>query len=169
MKIIALCGKGSSGKTTTINKLIIKVLSENADKIKVVKTSIQGSTIAEYIAEVNKYLIEAPIKEYVEDSYIVLELDGHLIGITTRGDTEWWLKESFKHFDGCELCFCAARSSGGTHTYIDKKAADDCLIKIKHARVEGFPENECKYFFNRANENSVDLLYKGFKHFLNLN
>lgn len=158
MKTVALFGKGWSGKTTTINIFIKKVLSLYKDRIVVKKTSYVGNSISDYLDET--------INPNGDNRYIVVDIDGHTIGITTVGDARWCLEEDFRYFDDCEFCFCAARSGGNTHTYLEEICNGDVLIYYRQTQVYGF-NVEDKKRQELANDSMSELLLKEFNSILN--
>lgn len=88
-RIIALQGKGSSGKTTTI-KLLPAILEENG------YTPVPG-----------KY------RSYGSDFRDIFEKSGVRIGLTSSGDTYDLVTTRLKELvaDCCDICVCACRTS----------------------------------------------------------
>lgn len=115
-KIIALKGKGSSGKTTTI-KLLPEILIQNG-----------------YKQNHGKY------QPYGADFKDIFIKQGIKVGITSSGDTYDLVKDRLDEFiqENCDICICACRTSdrkplgtiaatqsfsGYTNEYIDKTYA----------------------------------------------
>ncbi|MCM1441109.1 MAG: hypothetical protein NC131_18195 [Roseburia sp.] len=159
MKIVSLYGTGASGKTTTLKLFLKKALSTYRVKVTVTDTSLYGSTIDEYIADIDS--------SAERDCYVVMDIDGHCIGITTVGDNRWCLENDFKHFDNCELCFCAARSNGETHKFLRNKCNGDNFIQYKQTRIDSYPPNGIETRWQYANESMAELLMKELQSFLN--
>jgi GTPase SAR1 family protein len=87
-KIIALRGKGNSGKTTTIRKLYKRFIDE---EFEIIKTNF---------------------KEKGGDFIAIFKINGKLVGMTSSGDTYDLVSDSLQEqVDGnCELCICACRT-----------------------------------------------------------
>ena len=102
MKIIVLQQKSNSGKTTVLAKLYHK-LSVSYKKLAFQKE--------------NDY----------EDFSTIFDINGHLVGITSIGDSEKELKHAFEFFEkyNCELavaCCHKKNDNGKSKEYIVKKA-----------------------------------------------
>lgn len=105
MKVIALCGKGQTGKTQTIN-LLVAYFKENRAKI-----------LFEERAGREKY-----------DKRYVIRYNGKIFGITTRGDDEPSLNEDFNWFkkqSEIDYIICATRSKGKTCDFVARQAKDN--------------------------------------------
>lgn len=150
MKIIALYGNGSSGKTTTLNIFLKKVLGKYSPNI--IATSLCGSSLSEYLDDT--------LNPNGKDRFVALEINGKIIGITTVGDNRWCLEKDFKHFDKCELCFCAARSNGGTHEFLKSVSSGETFIHYKQTRIDSCPPINLDERRKNANESMANLFMK---------
>ncbi|MBR4100108.1 MAG: hypothetical protein IKK55_03885 [Clostridia bacterium] len=101
MKIIALRGHSGYGKTTTLNLLIDKLSQNN------------NVTVLNHIGR---------------DRVAKVIINGRIIGITTRGDTDAALTEDFKKLGNCDLYICACRTKGNTLKFLQSLTKDDILI-----------------------------------------
>ena len=104
MKIIALCGKGQTGKSQTINLLV--------EYFKINKAEV---LFAERAGK-EKY-----------DRRFVMKYNEKIFGITTRGDDEPSLKEDFAWFkkrSEIDCIICATRSKGKTCDFVARQAND---------------------------------------------
>lgn len=119
LKILALWGKGSKGKTTTLN-MLTNLLSNNSAKVDVQKHFIGSKT---------------------EDNCYVVTYKEKKIGITTRGDTKEVLENDFKwlenYCDGknCDLYICASRSKGSTVSFIKSIASEEDIFWISKITI----------------------------------
>ena len=124
MKILALWGKGSKGKTTTIN-LLTKLLSNNFKNI-----------------DASKYPITIPVN-MKKDNLYVLKYKSKKIGITTRGDNKEALEEDFKDLpNDCALYICATRTKGETCKYIEDRTTDGDIFWIAKASLSRETHNK---------------------------
>jgi hypothetical protein len=134
--IIALRGKGDSGKTTTIVKLYSLI---SPDDFTLVETNI-----------------ERPYPDY----RAIFKHKDLLIGITSKGDTYDDVSKDLKWLigKGCHLLICACRTKDrpnrhgrvrGSNTAIDEYE-DHQIIRLNKS-VSGNPEN---HFENEANNAS---------------
>ncbi len=101
MKIIALRGHSGYGKTTTLNMLLDRLSKNNS------------ITVLDRIGR---------------DRVARVIINGKIIGITTRGDTDYVLAEDFKILDKCDLYICACRTKGNTLKYLESLTKDGVLI-----------------------------------------
>lgn len=102
MKIVALYGKGKTGKIQTIN-LLVQCLKLNKATV----------------------LIEERAGSEKNDRRYVIKYNGKIFGITTRGDDEPSLKEDFNWFkkqSEIDYIICATRSKGKTCDFVAGQA-----------------------------------------------
>ena len=111
LKIITLFGKGNTGKTTTINKVI--------------------ESLSSYRRE---------LKEYSTDKLAVIDIEGFIIGITTRGDSDEVLETDFDWLTShnCDLYLCASRSKGKTLSLLNNYTSNGQLIRVHSQSFEHF-------------------------------
>ncbi len=147
MKIIALYGNGSSGKTTTLNIFLKKVLGKYSPNI--IATSLCASSLSEYFDDT--------LNPNGTDHFVVLEIKSKIIGITTVGDNRWCLEKDFKHFGKCELCFCAARSNGKTHEFLKEASNGEVIIQYKQTRIDSHPPISLSKRHIKADESIAEL------------
>jgi hypothetical protein len=95
--IFALQGRANCGKSETINKVYTELCSKYP------------------AAQVKDFFPGSPDKKVV-----MTGVSGKKIGIESRGDPNSRLQQSLIDFDkaGCDIIFCAARTSGMTVTWI---------------------------------------------------
>ncbi len=143
MKILALWGKGSKGKTTTLN-LLTELLSNN-------------------FTEINNQ--KYPTVSKTNDNCYIVTYKGKKIGITTRGDTKEVLEKDFEWLGKCcDLYICASRSKSSTVWFIENLASDGDIFWVSKATVSQeknngyvttlFIENQQ----NRANQKQAEFL-----------
>ena len=122
MKVLALWGKGSKGKTTTLNLLTGLLSNDFTKNIK------------------SKYPIKLPVDMENDNCYVVT-YNGKRFCITTRGDTKEALEKDFEWLqkqynkEGCDLYICATRSKGATCEYIEQEAATGDIFWIAKASI----------------------------------
>lgn len=124
MCIIALSGKGNTGKTQCLQKLIYEVNKSN-------------NTICIYPNDINKFeeLIKNgdPVindKNNMSDFIVIVKIQEKTVGIITYGDDEESLIDSFymlKDYD-CDLYICACRSYGKTIALLEELTESGKLI-----------------------------------------
>ncbi len=131
MKIIALQGHSNCGKTHVLNLFIKKVLKTYPAKI--IKTSLKGYTLDDYCDEIKN--------ANSVDTDIILEINKIKIGITTAGDNETILQNSFNKFKDCDLCFCSCRLKGKTIDFIKTQSKENYVFynQMKIDRSKTFP------------------------------
>ena len=114
MHIIALQGRGGTGKTTTLKRLIKEVMA------------------------MSNFVLEDIVEG--DDSQCWLSYNNIKIGITTRGDAEECLYNDFfgnsKNFSDRDIVVCAIRTRGGTLDFVNKYSPKGLVI---HGRwfIEG--------------------------------
>lgn len=162
MKIVSLYGRGNIGKTTTLKKLLVKILRSLPSRDAVLKTSLHGKTIDEKIAEAFVH----DTNECVIDCYAVVEINGRKIGLTTYGDNDSSMEEHFEKFADCDLCFCATRTYGSSCDFVYAKAGADNVYWYRQTYVTANDEVDLDDRRNAANESMADLLYKEFDNFI---
>ncbi len=95
-RIIALKGRGNSGKTTTINMLPNILLANGYSRV------------------------AGMFQQHGGDFLDVFENGKQRVGITSSGDTYDLVHDRLTDLINakCDVCVCACRTSGGTHTAI---------------------------------------------------
>lgn len=95
--IVALKGKGNSGKTETI-KMVFTLLKNKYPK-----------------ASVNL------LKCNTKDVKVIMLINGHTVGIESQGDPNSRLQQSLIDFNNakCDIIICATRSSGMTVNFVN--------------------------------------------------
>lgn len=146
LKIIALFGRSSSGKTETLN-LLIDQMRENGYRF-VCGDSSKNSN----------------------DRYCVLEHNGKKIGITTQGDDDSYLKNPFEFMmnKSCDWYICAARNKGSSVNFIKRLTENGTLFwhrKWTVSMVENGKYNDilCSKFRNKVNSAQAE----GLLNFIN--
>ena len=113
-KIIALKGAGQRGKTSTI-------------KI------VYANFLEKYAKIIDYFPSEHDIKILMQD------VNGLKIGIESGGDPNSRLKDSLKDFHkaGCDIIFCATRTSGMTVDWVDAYSKQYEIVYFEQTAVEG--------------------------------
>lgn len=145
-KVLALQGKSSIGKTTTINKLIDYLLNKKG----------------------GKRLFEKMHGE--KDRCFVIAYNGKKLGITTRGDNVKCLSDDFAEFYDCDICVCAVHA-GLTRNYIKSLVSkpDENMICIARNYVSNSEDKATAKLQEAINiasqsqaENILDIINKMF-------
>lgn len=107
--IITLQGKSNCGKTTTLKRVIEKIIIRRLYSLLPVFSE-------------NEILQQCQADK--GDVQCVFEYNGKKIGITTRGDTRDVLETDFeKYFSGCAVVVCAVHTYGETVEYVESVGA----------------------------------------------
>lgn len=166
MKIVALWGKGETGKSTTLKTFLLRLLQRyditttNYENDKVVTRE----DLEKELAEENKTLL--PANNRVQDYIVKLEIDGVKYGITTHGDDEWHLNYGFGFLKDCDVVFCATRTKGNGVDFVKKEGNE--LLWVAKTYVSNnlsLLKNPLE-LVNYTNEKEVDILLKIFKNLL---
>lgn len=160
MKIVALWGKSNVGKTTTIKKLLVKVLDKYGnDCLRDPSHHISRQSLTE---ELQRERFAKPLnsRSPIRNVYTKVEIDGCLIGITTAGDSKETLEEAFKTFGDCELCFCATHVRGDTVEYVKQLAENDMLIWYGQCEVSSNGNYDLKERFQTVSDKVSDILFE---------
>jgi len=155
MKIVALYGKGSVGKTTTLKTLLAKILRSLPSIKSVLDTSLNGETIDEFIADA----FARDTANSVTNCYAVVEINGRKVGLTTMGDDANSMKAHFEKFAECELCFCAARTHGSSCDFVYSQANGDAVVWYQQTNVSASNGVDVDIRRNAANDSMANLLY----------
>ena len=140
MKIIALHGKASCGKTTTIKKLYAKLVCDNRFSQMLFK------------------------KEGKDDLTAVFEYGTKKVGVTSLGDGEAELKNAFDIFiaENCDIVVCACRTrdaKNGAIAYIKSLNVNVAWYKKAYIDVwttQYYPTNE----IDKINDIQAEALVK---------
>ena len=114
-KVIVLRGEGNGGKTTTLNKLIKKMLS------------FEKSTFL--LGNPNN----ATFTDEDKDRWVIIKYYDKTVAILTAGDGTQDLSKNFEEIshqfsDPIDIYVCASRSRGKTIEYITKKFKDNVIL-----------------------------------------
>lgn len=124
MCIIALSGKGNTGKTQCLQKLIYEI-----NKTKHV-TCIYPNNLNKFKELIKKGDPVINDKNNMSDFIVIVETQEKTVGIITYGDNEESLIYSFymlKDYD-CDLYICACRSYGKTIALLEELTESGKLI-----------------------------------------
>lgn len=114
-KAIVLWGRENTGKTTTLNLLIYKLINIGAN----VLSGNFSST-----ALINNYL--------TENHYAVFEYDSKKIAVITAGDNDKTLDDYFSKIGyDCDIYICASRTKGSSCNYIKTLFSDNNILWIE--------------------------------------
>ena len=139
MNVVALFGNGESGTTPVLNLFSAAVMEKYGSKAVIAESSAKKPTPISLRKEIDMF--EAMKKRGEDcdfhDMYVIFEIGGRRIGITTDGDKESELRMAMERFSDCDLCFCAARSKGDTLAYLRKVTKKGFLILHRQHQVLG--------------------------------
>ena len=134
MTIIVLQGKNGCGKTTTIKKLVEKLIADGKGQFVCCQDKVK--------AENNK------------DFCVPVLYNGVLLAITTRGDTEQCIKPPYEKYNGFAKIFvCAAHEDGDTAALVNCWSKQQQVVCVKKAKTDVYEERE------KANEQKAQELY----------
>lgn len=115
MKVVALQGKESCGKSTTLVLTLALMQMNTTVKIKATKGNAPS----------------------INDTWEVFEHKGKTIGITTRGDTADLIKKdycdmvkSMKNGESLDVFVCAVHTTGSTVSCVETLTGEDTLLII---------------------------------------
>lgn len=159
MEIVVLRGSSNSGKTTTLKKLILKILEEYGDEsLKINPRKISKQKLINELEEERKgRLVD---KSYpIRNITAVFKINECSIGITTVGDDVKVLSKAFSSFGDCELCFCATHEDGKTVEYVNNLAEDNLIIWYNQCKVIANSDYELSRRFPIISDKISDILF----------
>ena len=163
MKVIALWGRESVGKSTTLKRFLLRLLSRyNLSATNLEDNSFFTRDVLEReIANENENLLSKNCK--VRDYIVKIEIDGVKYGITTHGDNEWFLRNGFDALKDCDVVFCATRTKRATVEFVKKHS--EKLIWVAKTYVSGDREilKDELDIVNYTNEQQVEVLFRIFE------
>ena len=140
MILYALEAKDNCGKTTTLKKLLLRLLQAGARPL----TETDGGRIAAQLAAERSALARG---EQYETAAVtaVLEVRGIRVGIATDGSTPEATANALDFFreGGCKVCFFAVRSKGAVQAMLNEYARYNTVYRIEQAvllNAESFPD-----------------------------
>lgn len=140
MILYALEAKDNCGKTTTLKKLLLRLLQAGARPL----TETDGGRIAAQLAAERSALARGEQYE-TADVTAVLEVRGIRVGIATDGSTSEATANALDFFreGGCKVCFFAVRSKGAVQAMLNEYARYNTVYRIEQAvllNAESFPD-----------------------------
>ena len=140
MILYALEAKDNCGKTTTLKKLLLRLLQAGARPL----TETDGGRIAAQLAAERSALARGEQYE-TADVTAVLEVSGIRVGIATDGSTPEATANALDFFreGGCKVCFFAVRSKGAVQAMLNEYARYNTVYRIEQAvllNAESFPD-----------------------------
>ena len=133
MILYALEAKDNCGKTTTLKKLLLRLLQAGARPL----TETDGGRIAAQLAAERSALARGEQYE-TADVTAVLEVRGIRVGIATDGSTPEATADALDFFreGGCKVCFFAVRSKGAVQAMLEKYARKNTVYRVEKAVLE---------------------------------
>ena len=143
MKIIALQGKGGTGKTQCLQKLIYEIGKNNTITCLYPQNNFKFNELIQNGDPVTKS------NNNMVDFIVYGKIENKIVGITTYGDDDDSLIDSFyklKNYD-CDLYICACRTHGQTINLLKELTLTGKLIIHNRWAVneELFREKTLKY------------------------
>ena len=150
MKFIAINASENSGKTHTLNYLILKLLNEGYDII------YSDKTISELKTDTDE-----GIKQFCsEDKIVDFKIKDKIVRIITFGDSQDLMENVFDKSKNIDLYVCAARSKGKTCSYIKEYAENNTILWHKKWKVTSSDNTEnLDIIYKRINQFQADELY----------
>lgn len=148
INIIALTASKNSGKTNTLNYLILKLFNDNYSIVYSNKTISNLKT--------NK-----DIEDFCSiDRIVDFEINSKVIRIITFGDSQNLMKSAFDKSKSVDLYVCASRSKGSTCNYIKEQAGDNTILWHKKWKTTSSDNLEkLNEFQKRINQLQANELY----------
>ena len=165
MKIVALRGKGGTGKSTALKTFLLRLLKEyhittvNYENGK----TFTSEDLEKEIAKENLLLLSSSAG--AQDYIVKFEIKGVKYGVTTHGDNRRLLEKGFEKLSDCEVVFCAVRTSGDGLEYLRSKESAQVLIvnKTSLAWQLSLLKNPLEVV-NYTNEKQAEILFEIFKN-----
>ncbi len=157
MILYALEAKDNCGKTTTLKKLLLRLLQAGARPL----TETDGGRIAAQLAAERSALARGEQYE-TADVTAVLEVRGIRVGIATDGSTPEATANALDFFreGGCKVCFFAVRSKGAVQAMLNEYARYNTVYRVEKAVLFGaeqFPD--CNRYIEELNAWQASRLY----------
>ena len=157
MILYALEAKDNCGKTTTLKKLLLRLLQAGARPL----TETDGGRIAAQLAAERSALARGEQYE-TADVTAVLEVRGIRVGIATDGSTPEATANALDFFreGGCKVCFFAVRSKGAVQAMLNEYARYNTVYRVEKAVLFGaeqFPD--CNRYIEELNAWQANRLY----------
>ena len=157
MILYALEAKDNCGKTTTLKKLLLRLLQAGARPL----TETDGGRIAAQLAAERSALARGEQYE-TADVTAVLEVRGIRVGIATDGSTPEATADALDFFreGGCKVCFFAVRSKGAVQAMLNEYARYNTVYRVEKAVLFGaeqFPD--CNRYIEELNAWQASRLY----------
>ncbi len=123
MKFIVINANKNSGKTHTLNFLILKLSNEGYSIV------YSDKRIAEFKTdkEIEKFCCEDKITDF--------KIKDKTVRIITFGDSQQLMESAFDKSKNIDLYVCVSRSKGATCDYIKKQATGNTIIWHKKWKV----------------------------------
>ena len=150
MKIIALWGKDSTGKTPSIKLFYKKLLKNGAEEL--------------------LYIDEYDGVKY-EDFYAIVSFKGKTIGVTSYGDNGNVLVDPFKEFNNynCDIVITACRvreTEKGSVKFIKNQNSEIIYVeKIYIENADELPDKD--EFIEKINDRQADILLNALEKAIN--
>ena len=157
MILYALEAKDNCGKTTTLKKLLLRLLQAGARPL----TETDVGRIAAQLAAERSALARGEQYE-TADVTAVLEVRGIRVGIATDGSTPEATANALDFFreGGCKVCFFAVRSKGAVQAMLNEYARYNTVYRVEKAVLFGaeqFPD--CNRYIEELNAWQASRLY----------
>ncbi|WP_177918553.1 hypothetical protein [uncultured Eubacterium sp.] len=148
MKFIVINSSKNSGKTHTLNYLILKLLSNGYNVIYSDKTILNAKTDK----EIEKFCSE--------DKIVDFKIKDKIVRIIAFGDSQKLMENAFDKSKSIDLYVCASRSKGSTCSYIKEQAGDSTILWHKKWKVTSSNSIEnLDTIHERINHLQADELY----------
>ena len=164
MKIIALQGKGKTGKSMVLKMFLKKIL----EKYSIVATEYSLNPISVIGSLSANDLADEMLKENggATNHTVSFEINGKKIGLTTHGDMLWHVVKSITCLHDCEIVFCACKTKGDTKNYLTKSFKDLTIIVTENITPTNI--NLSNSFTDYTNKKQIETLWKSLYKSLNV-
>lgn len=165
MKILALLGEASSGKSLTLKQLIEKVATTLyasnpsgrfffAAPSKRCKTYVDHNQWGGFLTELRGEEMQQP--KYIHDAFTIVLWNGKKVGIFTIGDDETALRGKFDSLKDCDIIVCPAHEKRKMLDFLFSQVTEE----IWFVRKEKAPKNAPWDDKVAANKHKANDLFK---------
>ena len=162
-KIIALQGKNSKGKSTTLKIFLKEIL--NKYSITAVEYELKNLTQVGILnsdhleTEIANENVALNTNSSVQNHTAIFEINSKKIGLTTYGDTQWHITHALDCLNDCDIIICACRTKGDGYNYLYDTYKDDLLLLGK-ATIWSLDKTFLPYLIDYTNAKQVEILWE---------
>jgi len=137
MEIITLIGKGDSGKSTVLKKLIAELSGKEGKNL----IDVPAASRCKIFISPKK---KEKLKKETGDALVKVKYKSYTIGILSAGDNEKEIKPRFELLKDCDLFICPSRPGGSSFRYINELEKKYNVTRLYAIHLSG-NEEDWKY------------------------